>query len=286
MSASRGPTVRHRRLAAELRRLREQCGLTGDEVAERLTWSTAKVSRLENARTGARPEDVRRLLELYEVNGPRQGELIELAAGATQRGWWEDFTGIPPDYATYIALEADAVACRSWDTQVIPGLLQTEAYAREIIAAWNVVDTVPPAEIERRVQVRLRRQELLHGPAPLELSVVLDEAVLHRLIGDASIMRAQLDHLFEVTRLPNVSLCVLPLNKAHSLIAESFILMEFSPAHDVTFPDVVHVESLTASHFEDETVTHMYRLTFNELAAQALGRDESRDVIAAARDRW
>lgn len=286
MSASRGPTVRQRRLGAELRRLREAQELTGDDVAERLDWSTAKVSRIENARTGTRITDVGRLLDLYGINDSQREDLIALAHDAAQKGWWEDYPGIPPDYATFIALEADATACNSWDTQVVPGLLQTEAYARHVIGAWNVVATVPPGEIERRVQVRLRRQLLLTDPDPLRLSIVLDEAVLYRRVGDAAAMREQLDSLHAATRLPNVSLCVLPLDAGHALIAESFILLEFSPAHDVTFPDIAHVESLTASHFEDESVTHMYRLTFHELTARALGRDESRDVIASARDRW
>ncbi|WP_242903009.1 helix-turn-helix domain-containing protein [Actinomadura terrae] len=286
MSTSRGPSVRQRRLAAELRRLRERRSLTGDEVAERLTWSTAKVSRIENARTGAKISDVHRLLDLYEIDGSRRDDLISLAHAAAERDWWEDYRDLPSPLADFIALEAEATAVREWGSTVFPGLLQTESYARHVIGGWSALATLPPQELERRVEVRMRRQELLRRDRPLELAVVMDEAVLCRRIGDRKVMREQLDHLLRMSELPNVTVQILPLDIAHSVLAETFILLEFSPVHDITFPDIVHTESLTISHFADETVTYMYRLAYMNLAGQAWDAAESRRRIIEARDAW
>ncbi|MFB4313545.1 helix-turn-helix domain-containing protein [Actinomadura sp. 21ATH] len=286
MSASPRPSVRQRRLAAELRRMREQLTYTGDDVAERLHWSTAKVSRLENARTGAKLADVRLLLDLYGVDGERRDEILALARDAAERGWWEDYRDLPGPYAEFIGMEAEAHAVTEWGSMVVPGLLQTERYARQVIEGWNAIATLTPAELDRRVEVRMRRQELLGEPRRLELSVVMDEAVLFRRVGDRDVMREQLDHLHRVTELPNVKLRILPLDTPHEVIAESFILLEFPPAYDTLFPDIVHTESLTISHFVDEAVTYMYRLAYDTLAARALSHTESRQRILQARNNW
>ncbi|MEV5825615.1 helix-turn-helix transcriptional regulator [Spirillospora sp. NPDC052242] len=286
MSGSRGPSVRQRRLAAELRRLRESRRLTGDEVADRLAWSTAKVSRIENARTGAKIPDVQRLLDLYDVRGDRRDDLLALARDAGERGWWEDYRDLPRPLADFIALESEASAVREWGSTVFPGLLQTESYARHVIGGWSALATLPPQEINRRVEVRMRRRELLRGPRPLELSVVLDEAVLQRRIGDREVMREQLEQLNAFSELPNVTVQILPLGVAHSVLAETFIILEFSPVHDVVFNDIVHTESLTISHFADESVTYMYRLAYSTLAEQALDPAESRRRINEAKDSW
>ncbi|WP_433329283.1 helix-turn-helix domain-containing protein [Spirillospora sp. CA-294931] len=287
MSASPRPSVRQRRLAAELRRLREQRGLTGDEVAERLTWSTAKVSRIENARTGAKILDIRRLLELYQVNGPHQDELIALAHDAAEKGWWEEYRDLIGGYPDYIAMEAEATAIRQWETHNIPGLLQTEDYAREVISGWNAIATTPPREIDRRVEVRMRRQSILTSSHSLAgFAVVIDESVLRRRVGAAPVMRAQIQHLLSVMELPHVSLRVLPLNGPHPVMEGSFTLLEFAPVHDVIFPDIVHTESLAVSHFEDEMTTHMYRLAYQTLAEAALDHEQSRRFIGASLDHW
>ncbi|MGH8965466.1 MAG: helix-turn-helix domain-containing protein, partial [Actinomycetes bacterium] len=258
MSTSRGPSVRQRRLAAELRRLRERRGLTGDEVALRLTWSTAQVSRIENARTGAKIGDVLLLLDLYEIDGARREDLVSLAHDAARRGWWEEYRDLPSSLTDFIALESEATAVREWGSTVFPGLLQTESYARNVIGGWSDLATLPPQELERRLDVRMRRREVLHRARPLELSAVLDEAVLQRRIGDQKVMREQLEHLCRMADLPNVTVQILPLDVAHSVLAESFILLQFSPVHDIVFPDIVHTESLTISHFAEEAVTYMY----------------------------
>jgi transcriptional regulator with XRE-family HTH domain len=286
MSPFRGPTVRQRRLAAELRRLRELKGLTGDDVATRLNWSTAKVSRIENARTGAKIPDVQRLVDLYEIHDPHRGELLALAHDAAKKGWWEAYRDLPGGYTQFIALEDEANRITQWETHVVPGLLQTEDYARATISGLNLFDTVHPREIDRRVEVRMRRQRILHDPALVEFSVLLDESVLRRRVGDADVMRAQLAHLNTVAELPNVTLRVIRLNDPHPIMEGSFQLLEYDPVHDMAFPDIVHTESLTVSQFTDEKVTHMYRLAYEGMIEVALSSADTREFITATAAVW
>lgn len=286
MSTSRGPSVRQRRLAAELRRLRERRGLTGDDVADRLAWSTAKVSRIENARTGAKIDDVRRLLDLYEVDGPRHADLISLARDAAERGWWEKYRDLPSSLADFIALESEAGTIRQWEGNSVPGLLQTRAYARQVIEGYNDISTMPPQEIDRRVEVRVRRQEVLQRTHPPQLALVIDESVLKRRVGDDELMREQLDQILWASELPQVTVQILPLDTPRRVMADSFTILEFPAAHDVVFPDIVHTESITISHLVDERVTYMYRLAHNSLASQALSPAETRRRIIEARALW
>ncbi|MBE1531487.1 transcriptional regulator with XRE-family HTH domain [Actinomadura algeriensis] len=260
--------------------------LTGDDVADRLAWSTAKVSRIENARTGAKIPDVQRLLDLYDVHGDRRDDLLALARDAGERGWWEDYRDLPRPLADFIALESEAGAIRQWESGCVPGLVQTKAYARRLTEGFNELSTMPPQEITRRVEIRMKRQDLLHWSKPPNLLLVIDEAVLKRRVGDAEVMREQLDHLVRIGDLPHVTLQVLPLDAPHNVVVESFTLLEFPPAYEVTFPDIVHTESITISHSADERFTHMYRLAHNSLATQALTPAETRQRIIEARDLW
>jgi transcriptional regulator with XRE-family HTH domain len=281
------PTVRQQRLAAELRRLREQAGYTGDEAAQEMGWSPAKISRLETAKSRTQPVDVRRLLAFYRINGERHTALMTLADEARKRGWWEEYSDLPGDYSTYIGLEDEADSAAHSDTLVVPGLLQTEDYALEIVKGWNAIATITPQEIERRVDVRMRRQQVLFRPDPLTMSIILDESVLARRHGSPATMRKQLERLLEFTDLPTISLQILPLAALHTIVADSFIILAFSPIHDVVFPDVVHVEGIIASHKQDESATHMYRLAHEHLAAQALDLQASRDlVLRTIRELW
>jgi transcriptional regulator with XRE-family HTH domain len=275
--ASRVPTVRQRRLGAELRRLRESQGFTADEVAERLRWSSSKVSRMETARIGVRVSDVRLLLELYRLDEAHLGEVLALSQVAGQKGWWADYqSDLSESYAAFIALEDEADAALYFEGQLIPGLCQTEEYARHVIMGANVYATIPPHQIDRLVEVRLRRQLLLTRADPLTLSVVLDESALLRCVGDQGIMRRQLIRLIELALLPNVDLRVLPLEIPRRLVmSESLILVRFYPAYDVTFPDVAHIEGIEATQHLDEAVTHTYRLAWENLAAQALDSTDS-----------
>jgi hypothetical protein len=262
--------------------------LSSGDVGDRLGWSASKVSRLETARIGAQLSDVRLLLELYGVDEHQRGELLALAHDATQRGWWVDHPGLSATYAAFIALEDEADEALYWSSQVIPGLLQSEEYARHVIAGAKAYAVHPPRILESRVEARLRRQRLLESPRSLRVFVVLDESTLLRRIGDARTMVRQLRRLGELAELPNVTLRVLPLDIYHyPVLAGDFIILSYSPAYGVVFPDVVHIESVTTTHLQDESLTHEYRLAHQELAAQSLGTEESVALISRiAQERW
>jgi transcriptional regulator with XRE-family HTH domain len=275
----RTPSVRARQLAAELRRLREAATLTGDEVAARLGWSPSKVSRIENARTALTSGDLRQLLDLYEVPGPDRNRLSELGRNAQQRGWWDAFGDtLRPEVATLTALEADAESIRWYHPTIVPGLLQTEQYARAVLRSHLFM--APQARIERRVQVRLTGQGILSGDDPPQLSVVLDEAAMLRAIGGPEVQRAQLMHLLEMSERPNISVQILPFAAgAHPAMTGSFEILRFPrPAEDV-----VYLENMTSDLFvESEADVYHYGLAFEHLLALALGREESIAFIAKA----
>jgi transcriptional regulator with XRE-family HTH domain len=276
------PTVRRRRLAAELRRLREQSGQTAEQIAEAVGWSTSKVSRYELARTGLKPTDVRKLLVYYEVGSSRRSELMALAREATTKGWWEAYSDVlPGEYADHIGLENEARSSLIWQVECVPGLLQTEDYARQINAGFQRMARMPPGAMERRVQVRMLRQRVLTRDPPLELSVVLDESTLLRQTADQPTMRAQMERLLELAEMPNVNLRVLPLHGKRRIMAASFSLLTFGEAHEATFHDVVSTENLTASlHFHGETDTYLYHVTFGHIIESALSADDSKELIA------
>lgn len=275
------PTVRRRRLAGELHRLRDQTGLTGDQVAEQLGWSPSKISRIENARSGVRLADARRLLDVYGVEGAYRDALLALTRDAAGKGWWEGYSGdIPDEYATLIGMEAEAESVCYWEPQVVTGLLQTEAYARAVIATWQSLVTTPPGTIERRVEARLARQGVLTRERALKIFAVLDESVLSRRYGDNCVMFGQLERLAEISQLPNVRLQILPLDGSHPVGTGAFALFRFAPAHDVSLPDVAVIEGLANSRYaEGETETFHYRVAFERLQAESLDSVRSRELI-------
>jgi transcriptional regulator with XRE-family HTH domain len=283
------PTVRRRRLAAELRRLREHADLTGDQLAERTGFSASKISRIENAHTAPRASEVRKLLAVYGVAGDQANELISLAQEAARKGWWEvSSQTLPPDYATLIGMETEAESALSWEAQVVPGLLQTPDYAREVTNGYlERIAPVPPSETRRRVDARLTRQHVLTRPDPLLLSVILDESVLHRRFGNRDVMRSQITQLLGMSERANISLRILPLDGPHPIGTGAFVLLQFAPAHDVTYQDVVCVENLTGSlYLEEEDETYRYRRSFERLSEIALNEKKSRETLVAARDMW
>jgi transcriptional regulator with XRE-family HTH domain len=279
-----------RRLALELRRLREQTGLSGDEVALRLGWSGSKVSRIETHRTGVKPDDLALLLDLYEVDELQRVQLTALAGEQESKGWWAAYSdALPEDYAAYISLEADAASVRCWSPELIHGLLQTEDYARAIIRAHMLsTDPIPPGEVRRRVEARLRRQEILTRANPTQLTFVLDEAVLLRRFGTPAVMHAQLAWLTHAAQMPNVTLQVLALAGNHPIGTGSFAILQFAPVHGAVLDDVVYVEQLSrSSYVEEEAETFQYHLAYDRLTAEALDPASSADVIArVARERW
>jgi hypothetical protein len=283
------PTVRRRRLAAELRRLRGK--RTGSQVSRGVGWSTTKISRAESGHESLPPAEVEKLLDFYGVKDPLRGRLLDLAEDATQRGWWEDYAdALNPQFLEFIGLEAEAVSSLQWQTDVVPGLLQTKDYASQLSAAYQtVVPTTPPSVFDRFVQVRMRRQQRLTHEPVLQLSVVVDEAVLLRRVGDRGVMRTQLEHLADLADLPNVDLRVLPLNREVALLAGSFVIMSFgsrSTTEDAGLGDVVSTENLnTELYIEGETDTYLYRLFFQAVVKASLSPAESRHLIVTTMER-
>jgi transcriptional regulator with XRE-family HTH domain len=283
------PTVRRRRLAAELREIREAKGKSGESVAAALRWSPSKISRYERAKTGLRPREVERLLDYYGVTGDRRSRLLALAEDATQKGWWEDFGDIlSEDYRQFIGLEYEAASLAIWHVDVVPGLLQSEAYARHIIGSYSRVEPVAPRMIGRLVRVRMQRQEVLEREG-VEVSVVLDESILHRRIGDRSVMHAQLMQLAEKADKPNITIRVLPLDSQHTVFGESFVIFGFeTDDDDPMLQDVVSTEHLRSGFtVEGERDTYLHRIAFQMLAEASLDPEKSRSLIEeTAESHW
>jgi transcriptional regulator with XRE-family HTH domain len=282
MASVSSPTVKRRRLAAELRALREQARLTLEEVAGRLEWSSGKISRIENARVGVLPRDVKFLLNVYGVDEDTDpwNELLGLARESRQKGWWRDFgDAVPEGFETFVGLEAEAAALRTFEPECVPGLLQSEDYARAVIRASML--TAPEDEIARHVAVRMVRQGRLSGTDAPSLWMVLGEAAIRRAVGGAAVMRAQLDRLLEASDRASVTLQVLPFSAgAHPGLDGAFTVLGF-PGD----PDVVYVHYYTGTvYLEKPDDTRAYSLMFDHLRALAVAPGASRDMIARARD--
>ena len=288
MIAPGSPTVRRRRLAAELRAIRESKGKSGDVVAAALKWSPSKISRYERARTGLRPREVERLLDYYQITGARRALLLELAEDAAQKGWWEEFgDSLSEDYQQFIGLEHEATSIAIWHVDVVAGLLQTEAYAKHIISSYSRVEPIPPGMIGRLVRVRMQRQQVLNREG-LQLSVLLDESVLHRRIGDESVMYDQLQRLALEADRPNFTLQILPLDTQHTVFGESFVIFGFGAGSDAMLQDVVSTEHLRSGFtLEGERETYLHRIAFQMLAQASLDPAASRALILeTAESHW
>jgi transcriptional regulator with XRE-family HTH domain len=283
MIAPASPMVRRRRLANELREIRESRGRSGESVARALRWSPSKVSRYERARTGLRPQEVERLLDYYQITGSRRDLLLGLAEDAAHKGWWEELgDNLSETYQQFIALEHEAATMAIWHVDVVNGLLQTESYARHIISSYSRVEPVAPSMIGRMVSVRMRRQQVLEREG-LQLSVVLDESVLRRRIGTDAVMYDQLRFLAEAADRPNLTVQVLPLEAQHAIFGESFVIFGFGADDtddDAILQDVVSTEHMiSGSTFEGERETYLYRIAFQMLSAAALDPVASKDLI-------
>jgi transcriptional regulator with XRE-family HTH domain len=277
MSASPSPTIRRKRLGIELRRLREQAGLTCEDVGQRLDCSGTRISRIETGRISVKPGDVREMLEIYGVSSAEADSLAQLARDARRKGWWHTYGKMLPTwFEAYIGLEAEAVRLRDFQSMVVPGLLQTEDYAR------GVLRTAPGAgsaeDIDRQVALRVQRQSVLAQASPPDLWVVLSESVLRVQVGGAAVMRAQLRHLIDVAGRSSVTLQVLPFTTAaHVQPISPFTILEFPDAAD---PTVVYLEHLTGSIFlESVEEVRRYTLVFDHLRAEALGTGQSIELI-------
>lgn len=282
--------ARRRRLAAELRRLRERADLTGNQVTERLGWSaSSKLSRIELGKSGVKPADLQSLLNLYQVTPARRDELTALAeesrtSGAIQAASMQ----LPGQQVAFLEDEADAESIWIWEPQVVPGLFQTEDYARALLQAWVTRFALPSAEVDRRIETYRLRQEILTRDSPPWVSVVIDESVLRRRIGEPSVMRAQLEHLAEISELANVDIRVLPLNGEHLIATGSFNYLKFRQLHDVPLNDIVSFDHLTGmENVEGEFEVHQYNVVLDSLTESSLDRESSRAlIIAIANEVW
>ncbi|GAA2637466.1 helix-turn-helix transcriptional regulator [Streptomyces axinellae] len=276
MASNVNPTVRRRRLGQELRRLREQRGMTAEEVADRLLVSQSKISRLENGRRSISQRDVRDLCGVYEVEDRRVVDsLMQMAKESRQQGWWHAFGDIP--YSVYIGLETDAASLRVYEPQVVPGLLQTRPYAEAVVA--GALPEATAADIERRVQVRVRRQDRIRETRnPLRLWAVLDESVLRREVGGKHTMAEQLGYLIEMSQQPHVTLQVMPFSMgAHPGVNGQYAILEFPDASDST---VIYLEGVTSDlYLEKANDVQNYSVMYEHLRAQALNPDQTREFI-------
>jgi transcriptional regulator with XRE-family HTH domain len=264
-------------LGQELRRLRELKGMTAEEVAERLLVSQSKISRLENGRRSISQRDVRDLCGVYEVEDVRiVDSLMQMAKDSRQQGWWHSFGDIP--YSVYIGLETDAASLRVYDPLVVPGLLQTRPYAESLIQ--GALPEAAAGDIDKRVQVRLRRQERISDlENPLRLWAVLDEAALRRTVGNKQVMIEQLEHLVEMSHVPHVTVQVIPFTMgAHPGVSGQYAILEFPDAADSS---VVYIEGVTSDlYLEKANDVQKYSVMYEHLRAQALNADQSREFIA------
>ena len=270
-----GPTLRRRELGAFLRALRLEKGWTVDQVAEHLLCSPSKVSRIETGQRGTSPRDIRDLCYLYEIADERERERIAaLASEARQPTWWQD-RGLPS--SPYYGLEADAASIKDFGFGVVPGLLQSADYARAVFRALPLRLTAEATEL--RVQQRLARQQLLDSDNAPRFHAVIDEAVLHRVVGSASIMQLQLEKLLETSRRPNVTLQVLPYEAGAMPVGPNkFIILGFGTT---TVPDIIFIENLNGDLYLDRKEdVELYSTAFAELAEMAVPPARTRDMIA------
>lgn len=274
------PTVRRRRLGTVLRRMRHDAGMTLEEAAGALGWKAPKMSKIENAAVGLRPADVSAVLAVYGVTAPETVDpLVALARDSGRRGWWQTYVGaMKPAYAEYIELESDARRVQEWSTCVIPGLLQTAGYAREVFASASV-PPMSPERIDAMVEIRQARQAALSRPGrPLDLWVVIHEAVLrNRVVGRPHVMRDQLRRLREATDLPGVTLQVMSSDAPpHPGLNGPFLVFQF----DSPLPDVVIMESVLGNaYLEDPAVTDRFVSAFERIIATAMSPNESVEFI-------
>jgi transcriptional regulator with XRE-family HTH domain len=271
------PTLRARRLAAELQRRREATGMSREEVARQLEWSTSTLFRIETGRNRPQPGNVRMLLELYGVTGPERDGLIQLTREARQPGWWHSFRDVLPNpYEVYIGLEAGAASIRNFEPIVVPGLLQTADYARETFRNGPI--ELDPEEVERLLEVRLARQQILTRDDRPRLWAVIDEAVIHRAVGSSEVMRGQLRHLADATRQGKTTIQVVPYRAgAHAGTTGPFVILDYA---EVTDAAVVYVETLAGDiYLEERSDVDRYTLAFDRLVAAALHPDDSVQLI-------
>jgi len=264
-----GPTVLRMLLGGQLRKLREAAGITPDRAGYEIRASRSKISRVEHGRVGFKERDVADLLTLYGVtDDDERGYMLRLAQQANSPGWWSRYDDVLPDwFETYVGLEQATSLIRTYELQFVPGLFQTPDYARAVTVLGH--RAAPEEEIERRVSLRLKRQQFLSRPDSMpKVWAVIDESALRRPLGGLGVMRAQLEHLIELTESPQVTLQIMPFDRGgHSAAGGSFSILRFAESD---LPDIVYIEQLTGALYLDrpEEIDH-YREVMNSLSAEA-----------------
>jgi hypothetical protein len=278
--AAGSPTMRRRRLARELTRLREEKGMTIRQAATALEWDPSKLSRVEGLQRGMIVRDVRRLLNLYGVSDEAQREaLFEMARQAKQRGWWQAYADVmPSEYGNMIGMEAEASEIRGYEPELVPGLLQTEGYARAVIRAYRSGDTAK--EIDRRVEIRMMRQQVIDRDDPPRVRLVLNEGAVRRVVGGPDSMRDQLRKLAAERERSNVMIQVLPFAAGeHPAMSGPFSVLDFPEPGDLGIVNLENMASTLSLETEDDL--RRYEEAFDFLQAAALGPRESRDMLVS-----
>jgi transcriptional regulator with XRE-family HTH domain len=278
------PTLRRWDLGTRLRQLRQDRDLTIEKVSADLSeqysgFSSAKISRMETGKRGVNPRDVKDLCDYYRVGAAETATLMQMARDSRGQDWWAGYSSIGDRYSTFIALESVAHTMRNYEASYIPGLLQTRAYAQAIVA--GMLPDEPANETAAFVEVRLSRQERLTGPGALELFAILDESVLYKKVGSPEIVRAQLKHLYEISKQPNVKLQIVPADRGVYPGSETsnFVLLEFED--ELSMPDeVCYVESFLSNIFIERPVDlQRASRTFKNLQDVALSYEDTRSLI-------
>ena len=272
------PTVRLRRLAAELRRLRATTTLSRESITEQTGINGTTLYRIETARTRPQMRTLVTLLNLYGVDTEQHGYLTTLCRDAATQGWLRPYhSDLPEEYTAYISFEDEAQGVRNYESLFIPGLLQTEAYARAVIRGG--LPTASQEDVEHRVQARMERQQVLTKGEPLKLWAVVDEAALRRLVGSTEVMRTQLRHLVEAVSEPHITLQVIPFSSgAHAGMPGAFVLMDFADPMDT---DLIYIDSMAGDLFlESDADIRRYRSIFDNLVAVALSPNDSASLVA------
>jgi len=273
-----GPTVLRILLGAQLRRLREGRNISREDAGWEIRASGSKISRMELGRVSFKERDVSDLLTLYGVDDPKEREAtLSLAQQANSPGWWHHYSDILPSwFQSYLGLEAAATLIRTYEIQFVPGLLQTADYARAVILLGHA--GADAEEIERRIELRRQRQQLLNRADPPQLWVVIDEAVLRRPIGGVDVMKAQIEHLIEVSRQPNIRMQIIPFHAGgHAAAGGPFAILRFP---EPELPDVVYVEQLTSAIYLDkrEDVDH-YAIAMERVCIDADAPNQTPEIL-------
>jgi transcriptional regulator with XRE-family HTH domain len=273
-----GPTVVRIMLGTQLRRLREAAGISRHQAGDAIRASHAKISRLELGRVGFKQRDLTDLLTLYGVTDPAErAGLLSLVDRSNVRGWWQQDGDLLPNwFENYLRLEQEACYIRTYQVQFVPGLLQTEDYARRVILAGHGAESA--FEVDRRVQLRMNRQKMLTEPGGPQFWAVLDEAAVRRPFGSREVMRSQLRHLVAMTELPNVTVQLLPFSVgSHAAAGGPFTVLRFA---EPDLPDVVYLEQLNSAVYVDKrSDVEDYLGVMEQVSVQALPPARSKDMI-------